>query len=100
MSWMQSDRAGVILNVRVMPGASRNDVSEILGDRLKIRLQCAPVKGKANKALTRFLGRKFGIPASRVSILCGEKARNKRVFLEGVDPSTAGETVMREASGS
>ena len=44
---------------------------------LKIYLTVAPVDGKANKELIKLLAEKLGISKSRVSILKGEKSKEK-----------------------
>lgn len=84
MNWISSDPGGVLLNLRVVPRASRNEVAEVVGDALKIRLQAPPVEGKANKALARFLAEALDVPANRIQLLAGERGRNKRVRVEGV----------------
>ena len=50
-----------------------------MGDQLKVRITAAPVDGKANAHLRRFLARLFGVPASRVELLASEQARTKRL---------------------
>jgi uncharacterized protein YggU (UPF0235/DUF167 family) len=52
-----------------------------------VRLAAPPVDGAANAALIELLARYFGIPKSRISILSGERAKQKRLLLRGVDPS-------------
>lgn len=85
MSWFQERDDGVVLNVRVVPRASRNQVDGVLGDALKIRITAPPVEGKANKVLLRFLAKTIGLPPGKISILSGEKGRGKRVLLAGID---------------
>ena len=84
MNWISSDPGGVLLNLRVAPRASRNEVAGLVGDALKIRLQAPPVEGKANKALARFLAEALDVPANRIQLLAGKRGRNKRVRVEGV----------------
>ena len=73
------------LRVRVQPRASRN---EIVGERdgaLVVRLTAPPAEGRANKALCRLIARHLGIAPSRVTLLRGQKARDKVVRIEGLD---------------
>jgi uncharacterized protein (TIGR00251 family) len=75
----------VTLRVRVQPRASRN---EIVGERdgaLVVRLTAPPAEGRANKALCRLIARHLGIAPSRVTLLRGQKARDKVVRIEGLD---------------
>ncbi len=84
MKWITSTNVGIVINVRVLPGASRNEISGILNDSLKIRLQSPPVEGKANKALIKFLAGKLDIAKNKVSIISGEHSRDKRILIEGL----------------
>jgi uncharacterized protein len=85
MSWIQPVAGGCVVNVRIIPRASKNQIQGVLGDALKIRLQAPPVDGKANDALVRFLADSLDLPARNISLLSGETARNKRVLLSGLD---------------
>lgn len=69
----------LVLNVRVQPKASRNELAGLHGDALKIRLTAPPVDGKANTALRKFLAKIFAVPASSISIESGQTGRNKRL---------------------
>lgn len=80
----ESKDGNVLLNVRVVPRASRNEISGELDGALKIRLQASPVEGKANKALVKFLSECLGVSRSSVEILSGESGRNKRVLVRGI----------------
>lgn len=75
---------GVILNVQVVPRASRNEVVGILGDALRIRLQAPPVEGAANDALIAFLAKMLGIRQRQVEILSGHASRRKTVVISGL----------------
>ena len=85
VSWIQPAAGGCVVNVRIIPRASKNQVQGVLGDALKIRLQAPPVDGKANDALVRFLADSLDLPARNIRLLSGETARNKRVLLSGLD---------------
>ena len=52
---------------------------------LLVRLAAAPVEGAANEALVECLARFFARPKRNVSIVAGERSRNKRVAIEGLD---------------
>jgi uncharacterized protein (TIGR00251 family) len=85
MSWIQPATGGCVVNVRIIPRASKNRIQGVLGDALKIRLQAPPVDGKANDALVRFLADTLSLPVRNISLLSGETSRNKRVLLGGLD---------------
>ncbi|HEX7102666.1 MAG TPA: DUF167 domain-containing protein, partial [Nitrolancea sp.] len=48
-------------------------------------LAAPPVDGAANAALIELLARYFGVPKSRISILAGERAKQKRLLLRDID---------------
>jgi len=57
-----------------------------------VRLAAAPVDGAANDALIAFIAATIGCPRRAVSIVSGEKSRDKRLQVEGL---TAGELQRR-----
>ncbi len=75
---------GVTLNVRVVPRSSRNQISGVEGGALKIKLTAPPVEGAANAALIQFIAEWLSVRKSAVSIISGDKARQKIVRVEGV----------------
>jgi len=77
--------SGVILNVQVVPRASRNEIVGIHGDGLRIRLQAPPVDGAANAALIAFLADILGLRPRQVEILSGHGSRRKTVLVSGLD---------------
>jgi len=84
MEWIRETTKGVLLPVRAVPRASKNEIQGVHGDALKVRLQAPPVEGKANQALIRFLSDALDIPRSQLSIASGETGRNKAVLITSV----------------
>ena len=80
---------GVQLNVRVIPRAGRAGLAGTRGDALLVRLQSPPVDGAANDELIEVLAKAFRVPKRAVSIIAGERSRQKRVRVAGIDPVTA-----------
>jgi uncharacterized protein len=74
----------VELLVRVIPRAKKTEAAGLRGDALLVRLNAPPVDGAANAALVDFLARRLRVPRSAVRIVSGERARLKRVAIEGV----------------
>ena len=72
---------GLVLDLLIQPRASKNTISGIQGDALKIKLTAAPIDGAANKMCRDFLARLFKIPKSAVSIISGQTSRTKRVLI-------------------
>ena len=88
MSWLTDTPAGAVLNLRIIPRASKNAIQGEHGDALKIRLCAPPVDGAANAALIEFLSDTFALPRARVQLLAGATSRSKRVLLSGCSSST------------
>nr|VFJ47667.1 MAG: hypothetical protein BECKFW1821A_GA0114235_10177 [Candidatus Kentron sp. FW]VFJ62947.1 MAG: hypothetical protein BECKFW1821B_GA0114236_10785 [Candidatus Kentron sp. FW] len=83
MTWFHREQDRLILNLCVQPRASRNEIVGIQGDRLKIRVTAAPVEGKGNEQIMKFLAKEFRVPRSHLTILTGARSRNKRIGLQG-----------------
>jgi uncharacterized protein (TIGR00251 family) len=75
MHWEGPD---LILDVYVQPRASRDEISGLHGDLLKVRITAPPVDGKANRHLIGFFAELFGVAKSEVILLRGELGREKR----------------------
>lgn len=82
------------LRVRAVPGASRDGVAGVLGDRLKVRVAQPPEDGRANRAIGEVLAGLLGVPARQVWVASGVASRDKVVHIAGVDAG-----VVRERLG-
>ena len=82
MSWYQWQGDDLILQLRIQPRASRDEICAPQGERLKIRLTAPPLDGKANQHLVHFLAGVCGVAKKRVQLLSGDCSRNKRVRIE------------------
>lgn len=65
-------------NIKVIPNAKRNKIVEEPG-HLKVYLTALAVEGKANQALIEFLAEHFKTKKNKISIIRGEKSREKIV---------------------
>ena len=74
----------IVLDVRVIPRAGKSGVAGTRGDALLVRLNAPPVDGAANAELIDVLADVLGVPRRAVSIVSGERSRQKRVRIEGV----------------
>lgn len=79
-AWCSVIPGGVRLAVQITPNAKRSEVTGLLEDTLKLRLQAQPIEGKANEALIRYLADALDVPKSAVQITHGHT--NKRKILE------------------
>lgn len=77
---------GVVLRVHLQPRASRDRVVGLHGEALKIALTAPPVENAANTALLAFLATLCGVARSSVSLVAGEKSREKRILIHTTAP--------------
>jgi uncharacterized protein len=73
------------LFVKVVPGAKRNEVAGLLGDRLKVRVSAPPEDGKANRAVCALLAGVLGISEKNVSVVAGPASAQKVLQIQGLD---------------
>jgi uncharacterized protein (TIGR00251 family) len=82
---LENIAAGTVsFQVRVQPGASKDEIAGVINGALKIRLQAPAVENRANEALVEFLAHLLKTPKSAVRILAGDRSRRKRIEIRGV----------------
>jgi uncharacterized protein (TIGR00251 family) len=72
---------GVLVDVLVVPNASRAMIVGIHGDRVKVKIAAPPEKGRANAAVLDLLTDATG--ARTASVVAGRTTRFKTVVLGG-----------------
>jgi uncharacterized protein len=78
-------RDGIIIEVKVDPRSSRNEIVGAVDKTIRIKLTAPPVGGAANALLIELLAEKFGIRKSDIIIMKGESSRHKLIKLRGVN---------------
>ncbi len=73
------------LEVKGIPGASRDEVAGTMGSAVKIKLRAPPVEGRANEALIEFLADRLDLPRRAISLERGDTSRQKLLRIEGLD---------------
>ncbi len=76
---------GVLLRIKAVPGASRDQIVGVLGDRLKVRVSAPPEGGRANEAIVRLLASALGVARPRVELVSGKRRPEKTFRILGVD---------------
>ena len=67
------------LNIKVVPGASRDQIVGWLGDALKIKVTAPPEKGKANEAVVTLLAKTLGVRRDTIEIVSDHGSPAKTV---------------------
>jgi uncharacterized protein len=73
----------IVLDIRVVPRASRTEIVGLHDGALKVRLAAPPVDGAANEELTGLLAKRLRVPRSAITILSGVGSRTKKVRIQG-----------------
>jgi hypothetical protein len=81
---IREEAGALVVEVLVVPRASKEKLGPVVGDRLKVAVTAPPVDGEANAAVCRALASALGIAKGRVSVVRGESSRRKSLRLEGV----------------
>ena len=67
------------LKIKVVPKSSRNSIAGWVGDTLKVCVNAAPEKGKANLAAQELLAAALGLPKDKVRVVSGLTSARKLV---------------------
>lgn len=89
MSIVEAADGGVTIRVKAVPGARRELVAGVLGDRLKVKVSQPPEGGKANAAICAVIARALGVKTGAVSVVSGMANPEKTVRAEGVTVDAA-----------
>lgn len=71
--------------VRLRARANEDRLAGLRDGVLQARVTAPPIDGKANRALCRLIAKRVGVAPSRVSVVHGERSRDKLVRVEGID---------------
>ena len=82
--YLRSQPDGVWLSIKLQPRASANEIGEVLGNELRVKVMAPPVDSAANEALVRFLAEVLNCPRNCVELVRGKTSRHKTVRVRGV----------------
>lgn len=89
VSALEETAEGVLLHLRVQPNASRTELRIEADGRVRVALMAPPVEGAANKALRAYVARRFGVRRNAVTLVRGERSREKTVRVAGLSVAAA-----------
>jgi uncharacterized protein len=78
-------RKGITFRVKVEPRSSRQGISGLIGDALKVKVHAPPVGGAANDELTEILAAEFHVKKPAIKIVRGHSSKDKIIEIEGID---------------
>lgn len=83
---MGDDRASSVrIVVKAVPGARRDEIVGMLGERLKVRVRAPAEGGRANEAICALIASAVGIPPRGVRIVSGHASSEKIVEIASND---------------
>jgi uncharacterized protein len=76
---------GILINLRVSPGAKRTSIEGPYGESaLRLRVSAPPVDGKATAEVERFLAELLGTPRSDVVAVQDASSRDKVILVRSL----------------
>ena len=75
----------VLIWIKAVPGASRDEIVGVIGNKLKVRISAAPEAGKANKAICKLIAQALNVKSKQVSIESGQTNPEKIVRISYAD---------------
>jgi uncharacterized protein (TIGR00251 family) len=79
--WYRWNGSNLVLRIKVQPRSASDDIIDVTGDALRVRLRAPPTHGKANQALLAMLATAFSVPKRNVTIRHGHGSRVKTVVV-------------------
>lgn len=74
-----------IIDVKIQPRSSRQEIVGWVGSFLKIKLTSPPVENQANQELIKLLSKKLGISKSSITIITGQTSSIKKLKVSGLN---------------
>ena len=79
-AYLRQEKTGdVIVDIHVIPNASRTQADGEHDGALRVRLHAPPVDGKANLALVAWLAKALGLPKRDVELVRGQTSKRKQL---------------------
>jgi uncharacterized protein (TIGR00251 family) len=82
------------IEVRLRPRGHRDELLGMRDGVLQARVTAPPVDGKANRSLCKLIAKRAGVAPSRVSVVRGEKSRDKLIRVDGIDADALKEALV------
>ncbi len=83
---VRAEPDGASFAVRVIPRGQPEGPAGLRDGRLVVRVGAPAVDGRANQRLLALLAARLGVARRAVSLVAGERSRDKRVAVRGAAP--------------
>ena len=74
-----------LLNVKVVPGSSRDRIVGRHGDAVKVQVSAPPEGGRANRAVEALIAGVLGVKSQAVRVVKGRASPRKVVEIRGLE---------------
>jgi uncharacterized protein len=88
------------VELRVSPGAARNEIVGRYGEGWKVRVAARAERGRANQELLEFLAATLGVRPARLRLVTGQGARDKLVEIDGMTRDEADRLLSARRKGN
>lgn len=88
------------LSVRVQPRSRSNTLAGLREGVIIVRVTAPPLDGRANEAVCQLLAGVLGVRSSALTILRGERGRDKVIAIDGVGQAEADAAIRSALDGS
>ena len=95
---IRTTEQGVVVDLKVVPGAKSNTIAGALGDRIKIRVSAPPEDGRANRAIVKMLASRLEHSTGLIELIAGHHASEKTVLLHETDARHVRERLLKDPS--
>ena len=82
--WGEQKGDDIIIRLHIQPRGSKDEITGIHGDALKIRVTSPPVDGAANSHIIELISKKLHIARSRIELVQGDRSRHKTIRVSGI----------------
>ncbi len=76
-----------LINVKVVPGSSRDRIAGRYGDGIKVQVSAPPEGGRANQAVVELLAAALGLKPQQVRVVKGHTQARKVLDVVGLEPA-------------